>query len=363
MIPMIGLSTAAAILASQALISGAFSLTRSASTLGLLPRFAVKHTSAQMEGQIYLPVVNWGVWAGACTLVVGFGSSSGLAAAYGLTVMGVFVVTTVSVAAIARHLWRWPVWKVAVAFTPFLVMDLSFLSANVIKIPEGAWVTLLIGGLLYFAMDAWRRFRRLLRAAYHAVPRIPLSQLVERRDELTEIPRAFVFLVSEPVRSAADPVPVLVMKFVDRYGGLPRHVTLFTVVAQPEMPYCREKRFEVDDCGGNIVSVRMHVGFMERADVRAALRWLENHDLVRVHAARWTIVVGREEFLSEGGGPLWRLRFSLVQWMSLLSIQVHEWFGLGTDAGVSKELIPVRARAGHLEIIVDRSGSWVVQVA
>jgi K+ transporter len=153
------------------------------------------------------------------------------------------------------------------------------------------------------------------------------------------------------------------MKFVDRYGGLPRHVTLFTVVPQAEVPYCREGRFEVDDLGGGFVSVRMHVGFMERADVRAAHRYLESHELLRVHAVRWTIVVGREEVLSEGGGPLWRLRLAVVSWMSQLSVQVHEWFGFGIDAGVSKELVPVRARAGELEIVVDRSGSWVTHVA
>lgn len=363
LVPMVVLASAATVIASQALISGAFSLTRSAITLGFVPRFAVRHTSAEMVGQIYLPMVNWGLWAGCCALVLGFRTSAGLAAAYGLAVMGVVVVTTVALAVIASKLWSWPWWKVGAVFVPFLAFDGMFLAANVAKIPDGAWVTLVIGAGLYFAMDAWRRWRALLAAAYHRVPRIPLSQLIARRDELTEIPRAFLYLVAEPVRSAADPVPVLLMKFIDRYGGLPRNVTLFTVVPHAEVPYTREHRFEVDELGGGVVSVRMHVGFMERADVRAALRWLESHELVRIHAVRWTIVVGREEVLSEGGNPLWRLRMALVAWMSTLSVQVHEWFGLGVDPGVSKELVPVRARSGAVEIVVDRSGSWVTRAA
>ncbi len=338
--PMIVLSTLAAVIASQALVSGAFSLTRSAIHLGLVPRVTVKHTSAHLEGQIYLPAVNVALWVGCCALVVAFRSSAGLAAAYGLAVMGVVTTTTLALVVVARRRWSWSRWAVAAVFAPFLLFDLAYLAANVVKLPDGAWVPLAFGVALYAAMAAWKEGRARMRAAYDAIPPVAVKEVVDRAT-LTEIPRAFVFLVGSGVRSPDDPAPVLLRKFVDRYGGLPRHVTLFTVVEEPAVPWWRGPRFDVSDCGAGVVSVQMHVGYLEQPDVRAALTWLKTHRKIRLHAHRWTIVSGLEELVFERGAPWWLRGFSLaLRW----SGQIHRWFGLTADPGLSKEVVPVVVR-------------------
>jgi KUP system potassium uptake protein len=349
--PMVALSTAAAIIASQALISGAFSLTRSAIHLGLVPRLPVHHTSAQMEGQIYLPAVNLFLWIGCCALVVAFGSSAGLAGAYGLAVMGVMTTTTVSCLVLARWRWGWSWPAVAAVFLPMLAFDGAYLLANVAKLFAGAWMPLLFGAGLYALMWTWRDGRERLRAAFTRIPPLPLSEVVAQRERLVEIPKAFVLLVATPVTAVDDPAPVLLRKFVDRYGALPRHLTLFSIVEEPSVPYWRQQRFDVVDCGSGVVSVRMHVGFMEQPDVRAALTWLKTHRKIRIHAHRWTVVTGLEELVFSPGGAL---RLRLFAWMMRWSGQATRWFGLGADAGVSREVLPVRVhRDGTMELTMN----------
>lgn len=340
--PMVVLATIATVIASQALISGAFSLTRSAINLGLLPRMAIVHTSERVEGQIYMPAVNVALWAGCCTLVLSFGSSTNLAAAYGLAVMGVVTTTTVSLAYLARHAWKWRAWTTALVFGGFLVFDGLYLSANLLKLLDGAWMPVILAAALYLVMWIWKTGREELAAAYRRVPRLPVSELVARRDELTTMPRAMVFLVSEAVRRPSDLAPVLLLKFVDRYGALPKHLTLFTVVFEADVPRWQGERFEVASLGGNIVSVQMHVGYMEQPDVRSALHTLKQQQAVRIHASRWTIVTGREEIVVGRGAPFWRVRILAFRWMVRLATHVHRWFGLSHDTGVSKELIAVR---------------------
>ncbi len=353
--PMVVLSTLAAIIASQALISGAFSLTRSAIHLGLVPRIPVFHTSEQMEGQIYLPAVNAFLWLGCCALVVQFRSSAGLAGAYGLAVMGVMTTTTVSCLVLARWRWGWSWPAVLAVFVPMLAFDGSYLLANVTKLFAGAWMPLLFGVTLYWLMWNWREGRERLRAAFTDVPSLPLSDFLSRRSDIVEIPKAFVFLVANPVRSPQDDTPVLLRKFVDRYGGLPRHLTLFSVIEESAVPWWREQRFEVVDCGPGVVSVQMHVGFMEQPDLRSALTYLKSHRRIRIHAHRWTIVTGVEELVFARGAPL---RLRLVALAMRWAGQVTRWFGLTRDAGVSKEVLPVRVhRDGRMELALNIGGS------
>lgn len=348
--PAVALATAATVIASQALISGAFSLTRSAINLGLLPRMQVVHTSEQVEGQIYLPLVNVLLWVGCCALVLAFQSSTALAAAYGLAVMGVVTTTTLSLAFLARRSWGWSTGTTAAVFGAFLLFDGAYLAANAIKVLQGAWMPLVVAAALYLVMWTWQQGRAELAAAYQRVPHIPVSEIVARRGALTLMPRAMVFLVSHPVSSLSDPAPVLLLKFVDRYGALPKHLTLFTVIPSPEIPRHPGEPLEVTPLGEGIVSVQMHVGYLEQPDVRKALRYLKEQGRINIHASRWTIVTGNEEILVSYGGPLWRARLLLFRAMMRLSIQIHRWFGLGHDTGVSKELIAVRAAPTGMEI-------------
>jgi KUP system potassium uptake protein len=350
--PMIALATGAAIIASQALISGAFSLTRAAMHLGLLPRLVVLHTSELVEGQIYMPVVNAALCLGCCALVVGFGSSSNLAAAYGLAVMGVVVATTLSLAAIAVHRWGWRYRTAIPVFGGLLLFDGAYLGANVVKIPEGAWFSLAIAGLLYAGMATWRRGRAELADAWLQVPRVPVAAVAEARSRLAELPRAMVFLVSHPILSPADPAPLLLLRFIDLYGALPRHVTLFTVVPEPSVPRWTAKRFEVVDCGERVTAVRMHLGYLEQPDVRAALIALKLRKLIKIHATRWTIVVGRDDVVLGPGPGLWKLRANLFRLMVWTSSRVVSWFGLERDTGVSEQTIVARATARGMEVAI-----------
>lgn len=352
-LPMVLLATAATIIASQALISGAFSLTRSAINLGLLPRVAIVHTNRDVEGQIYMPFVNWSLWLGCCWLVIEFTSSSNLAAAYGLSVMGTMCTTSISMMYISRFHWGWPAWRSMGLFGTFLVIELAYLAANVPKIPDGAWLPLLIGAALYATMKLWQRGRRAMADAYQRVERFTVAELMASKLKLPEIPRAMVFLTAEKVLSFDDPIPLVLLKFVDRYGALPRHITLFSIVPEPAHPYWRAKRFDVRQFGDNVTSVRMHVGYMESPDTRAALMHLKQKRQVRIHATRWTIVMGREEIILEPGGGIWRIPQLLFSFLAGSAAQANEWFGLGSDTGLSKEVVPIVVdRTGKMKVII-----------
>jgi KUP system potassium uptake protein len=364
--PMVALATFAAIIASQALISGAFSLTRAAINLGLLPRVLVVHTSSEVEGQIYMPAINWMLWAGCSALVVAFQSSSGLASAYGLSVMGVMLTTTVSMAVISVRRWGWPVWRSALVFSVFGIIDVTYLAACALKLPDGGWMPLTFALCLLYLMITWRRGRESMSAAYRSVDRMSVGELLGVKTRVTSLPRAMVFLTQESVEQPTDGAPVLLMKFVDRYGGLPRHLTLLTVINEPQVPYWLGKRFDVVNFGENVVSVRMHLGYMETPDVRAALTTLKRRKLVKIHATRWTIVMGKEEILLPEGMNIFR-KSSFIVYRALLTFasQAHVWFGLGSDAGLSKEVVPVRVtREGAMEVVLRRMDTaWLESAA
>ena len=162
LLPLVGLATAAAIIASQALISGAFSLTQQAVQLGYSPRLDIDHTSSHHMGQIYVPQVNWALMVGTIAIVLGFRSSSALAAAYGIAVTLTMVITTLLLHAVATERWKWPVGVTALVTGTFLAIDLAFFGANLLKILHGGWLPLVIGGVLFALMTTWKTGRRLL---------------------------------------------------------------------------------------------------------------------------------------------------------------------------------------------------------
>ena len=345
--PMVGLATMATIVASQALISGAFSLTRSAINLGLFPRVTIVHTSREVEGQIYLPGINWALWAGCCLLVLQFRSASELAGAYGLAVTGVMATTSIAMYFISTRVWGWrPIFALPV-WAGFGLIDLAYFSSNVAKLMHGGYVPLLIGVLLFTMMVTWRDGRRAIGEAMTRAERPTIAQLVDSKSKCPELPRAMVFLSSQRVMGPEDRCPLVLASFHKRYGALPKHITLFAVAYESDVPYFQGPRFDVSHFGSNVVAVRMHVGYMETPDVREALADLRKRRLIRLHQSRWTMVMGYEQIINGEGAPLSRLRVLLFQVLLRFATQAHVHFGLGDDPGVSKEVIPVRITRGH----------------
>ena len=194
LLPMVGLATAATVIASQAVITGAYSVTRQAIQLGLLPRFEIRHTSATQAGQIFMPRVNTFLLVGVLPLVLLFGSSSALASAYGIAVSGTMVVTAMMAFVVISKDWRWPMWAAAALIGPFLLIDLSFFGANMLKVLEGGWVPLALGGLIMVMMYTWRRGSRLCsRRPARAKSRCPIWWRCWRRSRRCKClaPRSF----------------------------------------------------------------------------------------------------------------------------------------------------------------------------
>ena len=349
--PMVSLATLATIVASQALISGAFSLTRSAINLGLFPRVQVIHTSREVEGQIYLPAINWALWVGCCLLVLQFRSASELAGAYGLAVTGVMTTTSVAMYYIATRLWGWSRVVAGAAFAVFGTVDLAYFLSNVAKLTHGGYVPLLIGGALFLIMVTWRDGRRAIGEAFGRAERPTIGELIELKATVPELPRAMVFLSSQRVSATTDRCPLVLAGFLKRYGALPKHITVFAVAYEDEVPYYQGTRFEVSTFAQNVVAVRMHVGYMETPDVRAALAELRAKRSIRLHQSRWTMVMGYEQIINGEGSLLERMRVLLFQVLLRFSTQAHVHFGLGDDPGVSKEVIPVRVTHGHGELV------------
>jgi KUP system potassium uptake protein len=270
--------------------------------------------------------------------------------------MGVMVATTASMFVVTTQLWGWATWMSGALFGGFLLIDLLYLSACALKLLDGGWLPLAFAGLLLYVMLTWRRGRHMMSAAYRAVARMPMSELLAAKRQVTQLPRAMVFLTQERVETEADGTPVLLMKFLDRYGGLPKHVTLFTVVNEAGVPFWLGRRFDVVNFGENVVSVRMHVGYMETPDLRAALVTLKRRKLVKIHATHWTIVMGKEEILIAEGKLWWRIGFLVYRTLLQMASQAHIWFGLGSDPGLSKEVVPVRVTpAGGMEVVLRRT--------
>jgi len=267
LVPLVVIATAAAIIASQALISGSFSITRQAIQLGLAPRLDVEHTSSREMGQIYVPQINWALMAATVFIVIGFGSSGAIAAAYGIAVTLTMVITVLLLFVIMTERWRWPK---AVAFgvtATFLVIDLAFLGANILKVLQGGWVTLAVAGIIFTLMTTWKTGRRLLaeRLTARALPLEDFVATVAARPPV-RVPGTAVFMTAQP-RGAP---PALAHNL--RYNKvLHEHVILLTITTAqvPHVP--PEERISFEPLGHGLFNVRAQFGFMEDPDVPEAL--------------------------------------------------------------------------------------------
>jgi KUP system potassium uptake protein len=265
--PLIVLATAATCIASQAVITGAFSLTRQAVHLGLLPRLNVEQTSSEARGQIYMPAVNWVLMAAAIGLVLAFRSSGNLAAAYGVAVNSTMAVTTVLAFNVARERGGWGLPAALAFILGFLAIDLGFLGSNLLKIPVGGWLPLLIGLALFTVMSTWRRGASLLSERI-AETASTLETFIGRieAEHIPRVPGTGVFFTGR-----LEQTPPALQQLVRHTGVLYERVVILTVVIEPLPKTGAEERIEIKDLGSGFHRVVLHYGFMQRPNIPSEL--------------------------------------------------------------------------------------------
>jgi KUP system potassium uptake protein len=266
---MVGLSTAATVIASQALISGAFSLTIQAIQLGYLPRMVVKHTSSHERGQIYLPHVNWALMVACITLVLGFRSSTNMASAYGIAVTLTMLSTTVLFFFASRRLWGWSVARSSAVCGLFLVVEGAFFTANMLKVLNGGWVPLVMGLTIFVLMATWKKGRQLVWAKLGPAS-MPLEMFldsVETTKRLPRVPGSALFMTANP-----EGTPIALLHNLKHNKVLHERNIILTVLTD-EVPLVNpEKRLEIDGLGGGFQRIIAHYGFMEEPNVPELLK-------------------------------------------------------------------------------------------
>ena len=304
-IPLVALTTLATVIASQAVISGAFSLTRQAVQLGYLPRMGIEHTSSTQIGQIYIPSLNWLLMLACIGLVLGFRSSSSLAAAYGVAVTTDMVFTTILFAVVARSRWKWGLPAVVALAATFLVVDLGFWGASLLKIPSGGWFPLVIAGVVFTIMTTWSTGRSILaeRIAEHTMPVDRFLEFIATTRPL-RVPGTAIYLV----RNTAT-VPHAMLQNIRHNKVLHERVILLAMRTESMAYVSDEERLHVETLAPNMYRVVARHGFTEDADVPTVLGLLDPHVLT-VDVAQSTFFLGRETLLATDrpGMAIWRER-------------------------------------------------------
>ncbi len=329
---LVVLSTMATVIASQALISGAYSLTHQAVQLGYFPRVTVLHTSKDTEGQIYIPQINWGLAIACVLLVLGFQQSGKLAAAYGIAVTGTMGITSVIYLVVVSQTWKWPLWRAVPLVLLFLSFDLPFFAANTLKFFEGGYVPIIVGAGFFFVMLTWKIGRSLL--AEYIIERSPpmdafLSDLREKEacEAIVRAPGTGVFMASNSGR-----VPPILFHQAKRIRVLHKIVILFTVVTEhvPFLEYGR--RLEVSEIGSGFYRVVARVGFMESPHVPELLdEVMRRMDIPKEDTDHLTYYVGRETFLATGRGKMGRWSESVFAFLSRNAQPATMYFGIPPD--------------------------------
>ena len=321
--PLIVLATMAAIIASQAMISGAFSLTQQCVQLGYSPRVTIIHTSKQEAGQIYIPEVNTALMLGCLAVVLGFRSSTALGAAYGIAVTGTFLMTTFLMYAVSRTWWGWSRWRAIALVGPFLIIDGAFFGANLLKVKQGGWVPLAIAFGIFILMTTWNRGRDivqdLLRRGMLPIDLL-LADLENRKT--ARVPGLAVFMTREP-----EGAPVVLLHHLKHNKVLHQQVVLLSILSEevPEIPDA--ERITIQKLSQGFYRITARYGFMETTDVpkilaRAREAGLDSKPLDT------TYYLGREQLIPTGTTPLWRWRKKLFVFMSRNSRSATQFYGI-----------------------------------
>lgn len=319
--PVVAIATAATVVASQALISGAFSLTNQAVQLGFCPRVTIVHTSGKAEGQIYVPEVNYGLMVSCVALVIGFGESSDLAAAYGIAVTGTMAITSVLFFAVMYE--RWGVLPTAALTAMFLVVDLAFFGANVAKIAHGGWFPLVVAAVLFILMTTWKRGRAALGQAIRdaTLPRQPFLDDIERQKP-HRVPGTAIFMTSNP-----EGVPPALLHFFKHAKVFHEKVVLLSVLTEHVPTVSRRKRVEIKDLGQGFFHVTGHYGFMQTPRVKDVLRQCIAAGL-EIDRDDCSFFLGRETLLPTGRSGMMRWRKAIFVFLSRNARSAAMFFGL-----------------------------------
>lgn len=321
-LPMVILSTMAAIIASQAVITGSYSVTRQAMQLGFLPRMATKHTSAAEEGQIYIPFVNWMLLVFVIILVLGFKSSTNLAAAYGVALSATMLIDTLMLIVVIFVLWRWNKWLAGLTSFVLLAVDLAFVGANATKIPNGGWFPLAFGLLVFVLLTTWKKGRQILfrRMAMEAMPvDVFLSSL---NPNVTRVSGTAVFL-----SGTTDGVPHALLHNLKHNKVVHERVVFLTVVID-EVPHVPEpERLEIQHLGRRFYRFVIRYGFLDETNIPSALKWATAQNF-EFNDMETSFFLGRETLIPSRrpGMALWRE--SLFAWMSRSATSAMAFFHL-----------------------------------
>jgi KUP system potassium uptake protein len=265
--PIVILATLATVIASQAAITGAFSMTRQAARLGMMPRSQVIQTSQETSGQIYVPIVNWVLMTAAIILVLLFQSSDRLASTYGISVSTAMVVTTVLAFFVARERGRWPLWSALLFLTVFLAVDLAYFGSNLLRIPDGGWFPVMVALLFFTIMSTWRRGRELLTRQVDKEAK-PVDELVKElaSDEIARVPGTAVFLTLR-----LRDTPASLIHHIERNRALQEQVILLTVLTEDVPRTTGDERMEFKDLGNGFFQIVLRYGYMQGINVPSEL--------------------------------------------------------------------------------------------
>ncbi len=311
LIPMVALATAATVIASQALISGAFSATKQTIQMGFLPRLSILHTSIRDTGQIYIPAVNWLLLAGVIAAVTLFGSSTALAAAYGISVSMVMVITTLLTFFVVRYRWGYPMWLCVIASSFFLLVDLAFFASNLLKIVQGGWFPLVLAAVLYTVMSTWKKGRQILNEKLHA-DSIDLPGFL---DAVFISPPARVEGTAVFMTAESGTVPNALLHNL-KHNKVLHEQNLFVTVRNHEVPWIgMNKRLEVESLGHDCWKVIVHYGFKNDLDLPKALQQIKGRGC-ELEAMNTSYFLSRDTVVPTIGG-------GMAQWREKLFAQMH----------------------------------------
>jgi KUP system potassium uptake protein len=321
--PMVALATTATVIASQALISGAFSLTQQAIQLGFCPRIQIVHTSAEVKGQVYIPAVNWALMIACLILVASFKESGGLAGAYGLAVTATMSLTTGLYLVTAVSVWRWPLWKALPLVALFLLFDLSYFGANLFKLFDGGWITLVLAAAITIVFTTWKKGREELRQLL-AAGRLPLGEFLAdlARHGVSRVRGTAVFMTLSP-----EGVPPILLHHVKHNHMLHDHVVLLTIQATDVPAVADDERVHVEELGQGFFRLTATYGYMENPSIPKIMQLAAGCGL-RVEPNRTSFYLGRESLLTTGRSKMMHWRKTLFAFMSRNATNPPIYFGI-----------------------------------